>query len=185
MIQDIQSDVAAFAPLPQQVPWYKRLEDKLRRVYSILTCAGGADVAPHGPAPRPLRHSPLIRDAQVSPSRHSTGRQDPRPRHTVVQSPRPRPTYEHGSSSHQPDPSQSGPSQIHSHFCTSSQILPSLVVRRGSRHLCTGSGCRLRTGMACAWLPVRDVARLRDTSTSTSRVEPVCYADDSDSGPPR
>ena len=43
------------------------------------------------------------------PSLHrSTG---PRPRHTVVQSPRPRPTYEHGSSSHQPDPSQSGPSQ--------------------------------------------------------------------------
>ena len=84
-------------------------------MYSVLTCAGAADVAAHGPAPRPARQSlsrtPLIQDAQVSPSRHSTGRQDPRPRHTVVQSPRPRPTYEHGSSSHQPDPSQSGPSQ--------------------------------------------------------------------------
>ena len=118
MIQDIQSDVADFAPLPQQVSWFKRLEDKLRRVYSVLTCAGAADVAAHGPAPRPARparqslsRTPLIQDAQVSPSRHSTGRQDPRPRHTVVQSPRPRPTYEHGSSSHQPDPSQSGPSQ--------------------------------------------------------------------------
>ena len=63
------------------------------------------------PARQSLSRTPLIQDAQVSPSRHSTGRQDPRPRHTVVQTPRPRPTYEHGSSSHQPDPSQSGPSQ--------------------------------------------------------------------------
>ena len=82
MIEDIRSEVAAFAATqPQHVPWFKRLEDKLRRVYSVLTCAGGADVA-HGPAPRHTRHSPAIQDAQVPPSRHSVGRQDPRPRLT-------------------------------------------------------------------------------------------------------
>ena len=106
MIEDIRSDVAAFATQPQHVSWFKSLEDKLRRVYSVLTCAGGTDVAPRGPAPRPTRHSSATQDAQVSPSRHSVGRQDPRPRLTRAQTPRPQPTYESGSSSQQPDPSQ-------------------------------------------------------------------------------
>ena len=83
-------------------------------MYSTLTCAGGADVAPHGPAPRPprpTRQSPLIQQTQVSPSRHSSGAQDPRPRLARVPSPRPRTTYESGSSSQQPHTSQLGASQ--------------------------------------------------------------------------
>ena len=111
MIEDIRSDVAAYTPLQRQVPWFKRLEDKLRRVYTVLTCTGGADVAPHRAAPRPTRHSSLTRDVQVSPSHQSTHRQDPRPRLTPLETPRPRPTYEPGSSSQQPDPSEPGPSQ--------------------------------------------------------------------------
>ena len=35
------------------------------------------------------------------------------------------------------------------------------------------------------WLLVRDAAWLRDIATSTCRVEPVSYVDDSVSGPPR
>ena len=111
MIEEIRTDVAAYTPAPHQVGWFKRLEKNLQRVVSVLTCTRGADVAPNRAAPRPTRHSSLTRDVQVSPSHHSTQRQDPRPRLTPVQMPRPRPTYEPGSSSQQPDPYQAGPSQ--------------------------------------------------------------------------
>ena len=108
LVADIQTEVAAYAPLPQQTPWFRRLEEKLRRVYTVLTCTGGVDVAPHRAAPRPTRQSSLTRDVQVSPSHQSTHRQDPRPR--LVLRP-PARMYESGSSSQLPDRSHPGPSQ--------------------------------------------------------------------------
>ena len=68
MIAGIQHDVSTYNLPPEYVPWFRRLEDKLRRVYTMLTCSGVADVVPRQPTPRSPRHSTPTPDAYVSPS---------------------------------------------------------------------------------------------------------------------
>ena len=117
--------MSTYNPPPECRPWFRRLEDKLRRVYSVLTCSGVADVVPRQPAPRPPRHSTPTPDAQVSPSAHYTHRHDPRPRFTPPQPRSTRPTFEVGSSSHQPEHFEPGPSQpVPSQPGTSSWVMP-------------------------------------------------------------
>ena len=120
MIDEIQRDVTAFTPHPEHVGWFKRLEDKLRSVYTVLMCSRSTDVVPR--RADPSRHSSHTRDSQVSAPRHSMHRQEPRPRLTPLQTPPPPPTSQTdlsqpGSSSwqlHRPtyhlDPSQPGSS---------------------------------------------------------------------------
>lgn len=111
MIAGIQHDVSTYNPPPECVPWFRRLEDKLRRVYTVLTCSRVADVAPRQPAPRPTRHSTPTPDSQVPRSDQYPPRHEPRPRFTPPQPTSTRPMFEVGSSSQQPEHFEPGPSQ--------------------------------------------------------------------------
>jgi hypothetical protein len=116
IIADIQADVDAYYPVvgAQHQSWFKRLQDKLRRAYGVLTCTDAGDVVPRHAPPRPPRHSSarLLGAAQVSPPRDTTRRHDPRPRFTPQQSPCIRPTdHTFASTSRQPDAIDPGPSQ--------------------------------------------------------------------------
>jgi hypothetical protein len=117
--------VSTYNPPPECAPWFRRLEDKLRRAYSLLTCSRVADVVPRQPAQRPPRHSTRTPDPQVSPSQQYTHRHDPRPRFTPPQPRSTRPQFEVGSSSHQPEHFEPGPSQpVPSQPGTSSWVMP-------------------------------------------------------------
>ena len=98
--------MTAFTPHPEHVGWFKRLEDKLRNVYNVLTCTRSTDVVPR--CADPSRHSSHTRDSQVSASHHSMHRQEPRPCLTPLHTPPPPPTS-------QPDLSQPGSSSWHLH----------------------------------------------------------------------
>ncbi|XP_051212069.1 uncharacterized protein [Lolium perenne] len=71
-------------PCDQQVSWLRRLEEKLRGIYSAITCSRSSDVV--------QRH--------LLPPRPST-RHDPRPRVTPTATPRPPPPDRVGGSSWQ------------------------------------------------------------------------------------
>ena len=53
MVADIQRDVARFTPHPKHASWFRRLENKLRGVYNVLTCSRYTDVVPRHGASRP------------------------------------------------------------------------------------------------------------------------------------
>ena len=94
MTSDIQDEVARYTrqvssgpllqPRDQQVSWLRRLEEKLRGIYSAITCSRSSDVV--------QRHH--------LPPRPST-RHDPRPRLTPTATPRPPPPDRAGGSSWQ------------------------------------------------------------------------------------
>ena len=117
--------MSTYEPPPECVPWFRRLEDRLRRPYNVLTCSRATDVVPRQPAPRPPRHSTRTTDTHVSPTQQNTHRHDPRPRFTAHQPMSTRPTFEVGSSSHQPEYFESGPLQpIPTQPGTSSWVMP-------------------------------------------------------------
>ncbi|KAK1692955.1 hypothetical protein QYE76_009652 [Lolium multiflorum] len=94
MTSDLQDEVAQYTrqvssgpllqPRDQQVSWLRRLEEKLRGIYSAITCSRSSDVV--------QRH--------LLPPRPST-RHDPRPRVTPTATPRPPPPDRAGGSSWQ------------------------------------------------------------------------------------
>ena len=94
MTSDLHDEVARYTrqvssgpllqPRDQQVSWLRRLEEKLRGIYSAITCSRSSDVV--------QRH--------LLPPRPST-RHDPRPRLTPTATPRPPPPDRAGGSSWQ------------------------------------------------------------------------------------
>ncbi|KAK1609310.1 hypothetical protein QYE76_032983 [Lolium multiflorum] len=94
MTSDLHDEVARYTrqvssgpllqPRDQQVSWLRRLEEKLRGIYSAITCSRSSDVV--------QRH--------LLPPRPST-RHDPRPRVTPTATPRPPPPDRPGGSSWQ------------------------------------------------------------------------------------
>ncbi|KAM0897996.1 hypothetical protein ACQ4PT_022222 [Festuca glaucescens] len=97
MTSDLQDEVARYTrsvstgpllPREQQVSWLRRLEKKLRGIYSAITCSHTSDVVQrHHLPPRP--------------STQQQRRQDPRPRLTPTATPRPPPPDQARSSSWQ------------------------------------------------------------------------------------
>uniref|UniRef100_A0ACD5TRB7 Uncharacterized protein n=1 Tax=Avena sativa TaxID=4498 RepID=A0ACD5TRB7_AVESA len=77
-----------------QETWLSRLEEKIRRIYGVITCTRSSDIA-HHPAPqRPPRHSTHHQQQQPP----SPLRQAPRPRLTPQTTPRPPPPDQAGGS---------------------------------------------------------------------------------------
>ena len=110
MTLEAQEEVSSFLrrmesghsiPPPEHMSWLKRLNEKLRGIYSAITCTRSSDVA-HG-ARRPPRHPPS------SPPRQSTHRVHVRPDMTYGHNmPPPPPLFEPDGSSwqhHPPPPS--------------------------------------------------------------------------------
>ena len=84
-------------PPPEHMSWLKRLDQKLRGIYSVMTCTRSSDVA-HG-ARRPPRHPPS------SPPRQSTAPLLVRPDMTYGHNmPPPPPSFQPGGSSWQHEP---------------------------------------------------------------------------------
>ena len=77
-----------------QETWLSRLEEKIRRIYGVITCTRPSDIA-HHPAPlRPPRHSTHHQQQQPP----SPLRQAPRPWLTPQTAPRPPPPDQAGGS---------------------------------------------------------------------------------------
>ena len=92
-------------PPREGVSWLRRLDDKLRGIYTAVTCRRTSDVALPPPAHRPPR--PSVQHSEPRPSVH---RSQPRP---SVHHEEPHPSQPGSSSWHEPPPSQLGSAYWH------------------------------------------------------------------------